>query len=363
MSLTASHNPSGGPYRRAPQQRGRRFVFTLNNWTQSEYSLVTSSAFTAKVQWMVVAKETGESRTAHLQGAFICKTQMAFSTVKKWPGLARAHLETMKGTPQDSLVYCSKEDSQPFVFGTLPSPGKRNDLATVAEMIVKEGLSMREIAREGDIGSVAIVKFHKGLTVLRSLTRPPRTEPPKIFWLHGPTGAGKTRGSWEHANRLGDVWLSSGGLRWFDGYDGQRSAIFDDFRSKGVSFPFLLRVLDRYPMQVEFKGGYVEWTPEFIFITAPGHPDDVFAKRKEHLPEDINQLLRRITQGGGGIFQLPGDQDDFDCTLEKFTPLPRDTGELQVVAPPDDQDDQPINLNGFGFFEDEDSFNDEDFMN
>jgi len=296
------HPVTDAPARRSTSNsRMRRFVFTLNNWTQPEYDwLVTSLHEVAK--WAVVGKETGKEGTQHLQGAVVLLKQTSFSTIKTWTGFTRAHLEPMNGTPQDSLKYCSKEDSSPFVLGTLPTPGKRNDLACVVKR-VQEGESLKELAQDEE-GGVAIVKFHKGLTVLRGLRVAARTgeEKPAVFWLFGETGLGKTRCAFRFGCDFGtrgadDVWLSSGGLRWFDGYDGQPVAIFDDFRSKHVTqFSYLLRLLDRYPMSVEFKGGFVNWAPKIIFITCAYDPEECFATRNTYRPEDIRQLQRRITR-------------------------------------------------------------------
>lgn len=204
----------------------------------------------------------------------------------------------MRGRPEDSLVYCSKQDSAPFVYGTLPAPGKRTDLHAATDRI-RDGATLRELAQDAEIGSVAIVKFHKGLTILRSLLQGERTDKPFVVWLSGPTGTGKTRSLFELGELVApsrdDIWISAGGLRWFDGYDGQSVAIFDDFRAKHVtSFAILLRLLDRYPYRVEFKGGFVNWVPKFIFISCPYGPERCFAKRKEFVPEDIEQLLRRL---------------------------------------------------------------------
>jgi len=289
------------PQRSRKGDRVTRIVFTLNNWTQEEWDYLTT-VFAPGVQWIIIGKETGKNGTPHLQGACILGTRMAFSKLKTLTGFKRAHVEPMFGKPEDSLQYCSKSDSQPFVCGTLPTPGKRSDIHNAVAR-VRGGENLKKLAAD-DEGGVAIVKFHKGLTVLRSLIRPPRTSAPYVFWIWGPTGLGKTRCSYksgrELARRSGmppdDIWISSGGLRWFDGYDGQMVAIFDDFRAKHVtSFAFFLRLLDRYPVSCEFKGGFVSWTPRYIFITCPYSPERCFEKRKEHVPEDIEQLNRRIS--------------------------------------------------------------------
>lgn len=81
-------------------------------------------------------------------------------------------------------------------------------------------------------------------------------------------------------------------MKWFDGFDGQEAAVIDDFRGDFCTFHFLLRLLDRYPLKVAIKGGFMEWTPSRIFITSPHHPRDVYNKTDE----EIKQLTRRITQ-------------------------------------------------------------------
>lgn len=235
----------------------------------------------------------------------------------------------MRGKPEDSLVYCTKEDLGAFVYGTLPTPGKRTDLIVAVEAI-RSGSSLRDLAQE-DVSAVAVVKFAKGLTILRGLLQQPRSEAPFVFWLHGETGVGKTRSAFESARALArgddDIWISSGGLRWFDGYDGQSVAIFDEFRAKHVtSFAFLLRLLDRYPMSVEFKGGFVNWVPRYILITSSKDVDTCFATRKEHVPEDIAQLARRISR----VYHLEHSLDDTERAAL--------TGEILALVRRDDGD-------------------------
>jgi len=276
-------------------------------------------------KWFVLGKEVGENGTPHIQGAAVLGKQTAFSTIKKIPGMVRAHIEVMHGTPHDSLVYCSKEDPAPFTFGTLPEPGKRNDLHD-ATLALKEGMSMRDLAVNHP---TTVVKFFKGLTTFKTLIEPPRdvSEPPTVYWLYGSTGTGKTRRAYEFGHNVFpdfEPWACSNNLQWFDGYDGQSAVIFDDFRAKGISFPFLLRLLDRYPLRVPIKGGFVDWKPKLIFVTTPHAICTTFSKRAEHIPEDIEQLKRRVTASFD--FDSPDDKAQFLDLLRdsdgELTPLP-----------------------------------------
>lgn len=306
-AVPATPAPPPAPTK-APRQRYRAFTFTLNNYTPEEYTWLTITfpeVYTPR--YMIIGKETGENGTPHLQGAVCLGAARDFTTVKAWPGFRRAHLEQMRGTALHNKIYCSKQDPHPFEFGDIPKPGKRTELNDAVEAI-NNGQSLRQLAL-GDHG-VAVVKFNKGLTVLRSLRSAPRdpSKPPKIYWLYGETGTGKTRCAWElgtlHAGTTDDVWMSNGTLQWFDGYDGQRVAILDDFRAVDCKFNWLLRLTDRYPLQVPFKGGFVNWAPEIIFITGPHDVNGTFVTRLANKPESLGQLVRRLT----GIFSLPDDE-------------------------------------------------------
>ena len=280
------------------QTRLRRFVFTLNNYTLDEYNWLTTT-WAGQVTWLVIGKETSSTGTQHLQGACVIGKQMAFSTLKKLPGFARSHIEPMYGTPQCSLVYCTKEDKNAFLSGEIPMQGKRNDLLPTIERLQK-GESLRDIATDGD-GALALLKYSRGMTFLRSIYLKQRSQQPFVLWLSGKTGVGKTKLAFELSSLFAsdicdDIWISSGGLQWFDGYDGQSIAIFDDFRAKHAKdFSFLLRITDRYPIRVPYKGGFVQWIPKLIIFTCPKSPEITFSTRADHRPEDVNQFLRRLS--------------------------------------------------------------------
>ena len=92
-----------------------------------------------------------------------------------------------------------------------------------------------------------------------------------------------------------EPFIKSGSYRWFDGYDAHRFVIFDDFRDSQCEFSFLLRLLDRYPLRVEIKGGTRQWKPHTIVITSPMPPEETYQTMQQNDRYDkIQQLIRRI---------------------------------------------------------------------
>lgn len=286
----------------APAQRRvrlRRFVFTVNgNQLQLDTAFENLKKF--RPTWLVVARETcPQTQRRHLQGACVIGQQMQFSTIKKIPGLERAHIESMKGTPQQSLVYCSKEDQNPYQYGQCPIEGKKDtrpDMHTAIAML-QEGLTVNDVIRSGDIPVLATVaRYTRGLDRISHALRTHSTTLPRVcpmvIWIHGSTGTGKTRSIHEFARSCGQpLWTSPGSFQWFDGYDLHKLALFDDYRPSFGKFDVLLRLLDRYAMSVPVKGGFVDWQPSILFITAPQPPRVMWNLRTE---EALNQLSRRI---------------------------------------------------------------------
>lgn len=270
-------------------QRLRRFVFTLNNYTEAE----EASLRLLDCQYVCFGHEVGENGTRHLQGFVMLGKQLAFTTIKRLPGLTRAHIENMRGNFEQNFVYCTKQDATGFFEkGERPQPGKRNDLTTAVSLL-KSGKTLHDIVMEEDVSVAAtIARYPRGLQLVADMLTPPRREPPLVCWISGPTGVGKTRAAVELATNLGvDYWISHGNLQWFNGYRGQPVAILDDYRTRHAPFEFILRLLDRYRHEVPFKGGYVSWTPYVIILTAPKPPADMWSLRTS---EDIAQLQRRV---------------------------------------------------------------------
>lgn len=239
--------------------------------------------------YLVYGRERGESGTPHLQG------YVSFSTKKTLPYVRRliserAHFETTRGTPKEASDYC-KKDGDWAEFGSLPrGSGSRTDLRAVAEA-VQAGASLREIAERDPS---AFIRYSTGILRLQSHVRPQRrTDRPEIWTFWGKTGVGKTRRVYQFVQPA-ELWVSSG-TTWFDGYDGHRAVLFDDFDGGWFKLSYLLKLLDRYVFQVPVKGGFTWWYPDHIYITTNIHPTDWYPNGSLNHKE---ALLRRLTEFG-----------------------------------------------------------------
>lgn len=262
--------------------RTRNWCFTLNNYTEEDVSRL--SVEDKQIRYLIFGKELGDKeQTPHLQGFVIFYNQKTFNQVKKFFG-DRFHIESCQGTPQQNIAYCSK-DEEYVEYGEPPHQGARKDIQEVKEM-VKSGKSLRQIYESAtSYQSIRMAEIGMKLQPLKERDKP------LVKWYYGDSGTGKT---YTATKELGydNTWISNDTLQWFDGYDGQENVIIDDFRAHTIKYSLLLRVLDRYPLRLPVKGGYVNWIPKTIIITSCHHPRNVY--KSEDIQESIEQLIRRI---------------------------------------------------------------------
>jgi len=263
----------------------RAACFTLNNPLDSEIEELKKNV--AELKYAVFQLERGNAEgTLHLQGYLCSAKPKRLGGWKSIIGL-RAHVEAARGSAAQNRAYCTKEDTRvdgPWEFGTIPNPGARTDIAGAIETI-KEGASLEEIVSNHP---EEFVKYHKGLMAARLLYQPRRNWKTEVFWFYGETGTGKSRKAYEE---YPDAYTKMPTSKWWDGYDGQDTVIVDDYRRDLCTFSELLRLFDRYPMQIETKGGTCQFLARRIIITTPKNPRDTWSGRTE---EDLAQLIRRI---------------------------------------------------------------------
>lgn len=280
--------------RRPVPRMSRYWVFTLNNHTSEEKRILeVDFGNPRKTNYAIIGEEVGEGGTHHLQGYVECLKRCGLLAVKEaFPGLKRAHLEIRLGNRRQAIDYCRKEGNFQE-FGTIPNNEETKEKLT--------NIQIREIALHGGSRAVARderatlhqIKFAR---LLLEEMEPQRDAESQIVvhWYYGATGIGKSRRArWEALKEYGEdeLYRKAEPSKWFNGYDRHKAVIIDDYRDSWWIFTEILRLLDRYPTQVEVKGGMRQWVPEKIWVTSAHSPRELY----KGVGEDIQQLVRRCT--------------------------------------------------------------------
>lgn len=244
--------------------QARRWCFTLNNPTD-EQQREGGVNFGPHMRGAIYQVEQGENGTVHLQGYVEFTRPLKLGSVKLL--LARAHWEVARGTAAQAAAYASKVESRiagPYSMGEPigGAQGKRTDLDEAAELIA-QGKPMNIVAMNCP---KVYIKYSRGMHALQSTLLGPRRldEAPVVFYTFGPTNVGKTRAADECAPNA--FWKNN--TKWWDMYVGQREVLWDDFRGRSVAYSDALRLMDRYPCSVEYKGGMIELQASTWFLTS-----------------------------------------------------------------------------------------------
>lgn len=263
----------------------RNWLFTWNN-PVDEHSDRLFDRFEPYLKYGVAQVEVGEHGTRHWQGYLEFNRTMRLTRLKKY--IPEAHWEPRRGTRDQSRDYCMKEDTRdhgPYEFGTFKQHrGKRADLDDLVRA-ARSGLSKTQLV---DTFGGTYLRYSRGISDICAMTMSARKWPPLVVLMFGPTGCGKTRAIYDNVP-LDNLWMTGLGKGcWFDGYDRQAVALMDDFAGAAshMALHDLLRLLDRYAIRVQYKGGSLCWQPSCLVVTTNLHPRQWYdwSGRMQQLP-------------------------------------------------------------------------------
>lgn len=265
------------------QTQSRFWCLTINN------PLAQIESLPVGCRYLVSGEEVGESGTPHLQMYLELSRAQRMAYVKKL--FPTAHIEVRKGTGPEAADYC-KKDGKFVEFGEADkvgqAKGKRNDLKILTDAVVA-GAPMKEIA---SIDPAAYVRNYRGLASLKNVLKTPEKFR-KMFacWLF----VGKTRtGKSYHARIALDAFPKPIGKGlWWDGYDGEKTVVIDEFRGQ---FPLsdMLQLMDPYKVQVEVKGGFTFFEPDTLILTTNDHPADWYLDHTEDTREAFLARFKKV---------------------------------------------------------------------
>lgn len=268
--------------------RFRNCVFTWNNFPEDHEEQLRE----LPLGYIVYQEELGANGTPHLQGYFELTSQMTKSKVQKF--IRGWHVEKRQGTQAQAIAYCTKEDTRAgdmVTWGERANQGKRTDIEGMYAYI-REGKRERDIAEEMPCVHAKYFKAHDRYRSLVDYDSTREFRELSVHVLWGPAGTGKTRKAVESSGE--DCYIlnapGNNGMLWWDGYQGEKTLIIDDFYG-WVKYSTLLRILDGYQQRLQIKGGftYAKWVS--IYITSNKQLADWYPSIG-----DLAALRRRITE-------------------------------------------------------------------
>ncbi len=267
-------------------------VFTLYT-LQTPKEIINTWRLIKQIGYCIVQQErcptTGK---LHLQGYMELTRSYDNRTLFKKLGV-KMHIETRKGTQKDAIEYCSKNETRtisPESIG-IPKESKQGQRFNPIIDQIRKNDTLFNIA---DTNPEQYIRYHRGIKELRSiyLNRIERKEPPIVTVLIGKPGIGKTRHIYQ-VHPYNDIYrlsTSNSSNLWFDGYDPiqHKVLLIDDFKG-WISYQKMLQLIDRYTLQVEYKGGMIPLLVSHIYITTNFEIEDWYPSKN-----DITALTRRI---------------------------------------------------------------------
>lgn len=259
-------------------QRQKQSKEWFGTWFE-DYSPYTEETL-AKFKYLVIKKGiTPETNKQHWHGIAVFEDSKRGSAVAKLFGNTRnVHIGTVRNMERADKYLMEHEElvlehSEPVVAkknlaGKEVTQGGRTDLYQIYDEL-KQEKTMYQIL---DAHPATFIRMGRHIAFAKAfLDKERRFEDRKIkvLVLIGEPGSGKTRGVLEHYGRRNVYKFVDTGVAtaWFDGYDGEKVLLLDDFYG-GIKYNYLLNLLDRYALRLDVKGSttYAAW--ETVVITS-----------------------------------------------------------------------------------------------
>lgn len=282
---------------------GKRFCFTLNNYTEDEEKKLKEEV-ERMAKYAVWGHEEGEEHTPHLQGFVVWKNKRKTTTLKHLN--ERIHWENTCGESSQAAAYCKKDGKDIYEFGKCPVTLK--DVQKMGgEANKKKWSEARRLAKEGKLDDIDDAIFMRNLPNIMKIRDMNRKDPSMqelddkglkdhFLWLWGETGTGKSHQAREIANKIEEgvePYLKELN-KWWDDYAFQRVTIIEEASPKACEHlgNFFKRWADKWSFHAEVKKSSLpSIRPEYIIVTSNYSMEECFPESQDYEP-----LKRRFTE-------------------------------------------------------------------
>lgn len=259
----------------------KSMLFVINNYDDERVNAVKTCIAKRLSAGFEIGKVCG---TPHIQGAVVWPYAITFEQAQKRLGGPCATM-VMKGTWAQNCKYTQKDGNILRVTDD-SHQGARSDIAGARDAIKRKASDVEMLEEHCEI----VAKYPKFIQHCRQVydkIESKEFRKVEVIVRFGDPGMGKSRIAFEE----GAYCVASYEPEWWDGYEGEKVVLFDDFYGQ-IRLSRMLRLLDGYTVQVPVKGGFRYLLATKIYITSNVHPDEWYPNVKEQYKVG---LPRRIT--------------------------------------------------------------------
>jgi len=280
-----------------------RWCFTYNNPTIPFQDWCDKFVNSGVWKFFVGQEEVGASGTPHFQ----CYAELIRKRrTKQVHALLAPHkfaLFYAKGTREQNVAYCTKEDSRSGEFfqwfdeTRTAGRGGLKEIDLVAQKVLEEGITadlieshkaifirhgkqIKQMAHDHKLMTAkANKKAYWKEQYRRELAGLPieGQQQRECFLFFGPTGCGKTTKVELIANGELDLnmFKKDGRTKWFDGYSNEEAIFIDEFNGSALSIETINDLTNKDDTyQAEVKGGSTTIVATHLFFASNRHPSD-----------------------------------------------------------------------------------------
>lgn len=216
--------------------------------------------------------------------------RMSAEQVKKSLKLEKCYIDQRRcADSAKAIAYVTKEETRiegtvPVIFGTKAGPDAVTGFGEAMQAL-RDGASLEELAEKH---TTHFVRCSTGMMRAAALLNKPnarRDVDVQVFW--GEAGTGKTHRAYEEAP---DLYSKDCSNTWWDGYFNQKAVLLDDYKGQ-FNLQYFLRLIDKYPFQLQLKGSCAQLHATKIYITSNTSPDDWYPNAS---PKEKAAIKRRL---------------------------------------------------------------------
>lgn len=280
----------------------RDWILTLNEQTLMNYNEIKNYFYSLKsISYFICVEHVGsKNKHYHILAQFENTIKLSLKR------LYGAHVEFLRGTPQEALTYLLCEDNKHKENGiTSKIIDEVGEIKNHGRMLkVKEILA----ASEEDLKDLDFRFYQTAKRIKDNFNEMEQMDNlltqiendvlkgPEVYYIYGNPGSGKTYGAYKLAlskfkhKEIGKIYINNKYFKFVN--EDAKCFIIEEFRDSQLSATEFLQLTDKYGYTAATKGGWKTIRPEMIIICCYKHPNEIYINKNEN----NEQFKRRITK-------------------------------------------------------------------